>query len=283
MNTQTHSAEQLALAAASQPADRALLAAMVAAVRHAGVTLLARFDPQVRTPIDRNGIIQAIYANDEASLAVVRPLLQQARPTAGWVDDELEGGALPAGEWWVFDAVEGNINHVQGLAEWGISATLIRDNEPVLTAIYEPVADRLYTAVRGAGVAYMNGVPLTPSSKTELNAAIVSTGQARPGEPAETFRRLGASVTAMLHRALVVRMTVPATFQLAQVAGGQLDAFWQYSDVRSGLAAGALLVAEAGGRVTDTQGQRWTLASADFVATAPGLHRAVLAALSVVA
>lgn len=278
------SARRLATDAAAAPSDDgALLAATVAAVRAAGAPLLARRVAQPRTPDDLRAVVQAIHANDDASLSVARSLLLQARPQAGWVDDELEGGALPPGEWWVFDPVEGNVNHVHGLPEWGVSATLVRDNVPALTAVYEPAADRLHTAVRGSGLAYVNGVPMRPSTKTELKAAIVTTGQAKPGESAETRRLLGESVTAMLNAALVVRMTVPATFQLALVAAGQIDGFWQYSDVRSGLAAGALLVAEAGGVVTDTQGRPWTLASDDFLASAAGVHREAVQALGRVA
>lgn len=283
LNTLSHTAERLAKQAAITPDDGALLAATVAAVRAAGAAMLARFDAETRTPDDLASVVRAIHDNDDAALRIARPLLQRARPNAGWVDDELEGGALPAGEWWVFDPVEGNVNHVHGLPEWGVSATLVRDNVPVLTAVYEPLGDQLYAALRGNGVAYVNGVPMRPSTKTELKAAIVTTGQAKPGETADTYRRLGESVTAMLNAALVVRMTVPATFQLAHVASGRIDGFWQYSDVRSGLAAGALLVSEAGGAVTDTQGRPWTLASADFLATAPGVHREAVQALAHVA
>lgn len=276
-NTQT--SLRATAGAPTSDTDGALLAAAVAAVQTAGAHMLSLFDPRTRTPQDLKSVVQAIYANDAASLAFSRELLQRARPGAGWVDDELEGGALAAGEWWIVDPVEGNVNHVHGLSEWGVSATLVRDNVPVLTAVHEPVAGRLYTAVRGSGVSYANGVPLRPSSKTELKAAIVTTGQAKPGESAETYRRIGQSVTAMLQAALVVRMTVPATFQLALVAGGHIDGFWQHSDVRSGLAAGALLVSEAGGTVTDTQGRPWTLASADFLACTPGVHAEALEVL----
>jgi myo-inositol-1(or 4)-monophosphatase len=269
----------LAAAAAASGTDSAVLAAAVSAMQAAGARMLERFDPLSRAPGDRQRVVEAIHGNDAASLAVMRELLQRARPRAGWVDDELEGGALPDGEWWLVDAVEGNINHVQGLTEWGISATLVRDNAPVLTAVYEPVAARIYTAMSGSGLAYVNGVPMRPSAKNELKAAIVTTGQAKPGESSETYRRIGQSVTAMLHAALVVRMIVPATFQLGLVAAGHIDGFWQYTDVRSGLAAGALLVSEAGGVVTDTRGRPWTLASEDFLATAPGIHREAVDAL----
>lgn len=282
-DTDLRAAERLADIAAAAPQDGAVLAAAVAAVRLTGRHLLATFSERTRTPDDLERLIHAIHANDDASLTIARRLLERAVPAAGWVDDELEGGELPHGDWWIFDAVEGNVNHVHGLPEWGISATLVRDGAPQLTAVYEPVADRLYTAVRGSGLAAVNGEPLRPSTKTELKAAIVTTGQAKPGESAQTYQRIGASVTAMLNAALVVRMTVPATFQLGRVAGGQTDAFWQHSDVRSGLAAGALLVSEAGGSVTDLQGRPWTFASKDFLACAPGIRREALTVLGKVA
>lgn len=282
LESRIHHASRLANEARATRSDGALLAAAVSTMRAAGARMLERFEPLARTPADREGVVKAIHENDAASLAVARELLQEARPGAGWVDDELEGGALPRGEHWIVDPVEGNVNHVHGLTEWGISATLVRDNVPVLTAVYEPVADRVYTAMRGAGAAYVNGAPMRPSSKTELRAAILTTGQAKPGEASETYRRIGQSVTAMLGAALVVRMTVPATFQLGLVAAGHIDGFWQHSDVRSGLAAGALLVSEAGGVVTDTRGAPWTLASEDFLACAPGIHREAVEVLRAV-
>jgi myo-inositol-1(or 4)-monophosphatase len=112
---------------------------------------------------------------------------------------------------------------------------------------------------------------------------LVGTGQAKSGEDRETLRRIGQSVAAMLERALLVHVSVPATLQLIHVAAGQADLFWQYSQVRSGLVAGALLVEEAGGAVTDTRGRPWTLASTDFLATAGGLHAAAIERLATIA
>ena len=84
----------------------------------------------------------------------------------------------------------------------------------------------------------------------------------------------------MLGTALVVRVSVPATLQLIHVAAGRMDAFWQHSNVRVGLLGGALLVTEAGGTVTDTRGELWTLFSPTFLASAPALHAAAVAVLS---
>ena len=114
------------------------------------------------------------------------------------------------------------------------------------------------------------------------DAIIIGTGQAGPDEGKETYRRIGQSVSAMLGSALVLRVSVPATLQLIQVAAGRMDVFWQYSQIRSGLLAGALLVAEAGGAITDTRGNRWTLASEDFLAAAPQLHAGAVDVLSTI-
>lgn len=157
----------------------------------------------------------------------------------------------------------------------------MRDNTPVLTVVHLPLTGDTYTAVRGCG-ALANGAPLHTSGKSALDSALVGTGQAAPGETTDTFRRLGLSVAAMLDAALVLRVSVPATLQLIQVAAGRMDVFWQFSAVRSGLLAGALLVAEAGGAVTDTRGAPWTLASRDFLAAAPDLSQPAVAVLSLI-
>lgn len=279
------SRENLAPAAFGSPNptlddDRALALDVAAAVQAAGRRMAELLDrhPGYRT---RDEVVAAIHANDEHSLAVFQPMLTRLRPDAGWVDDELESGALPPGEWWVTDPVEGNINHVHGMNDWGVTATLVRDNAPVVSVVHLPLTSETFTAVAGGG-AFCNGAPLTPSGKVALDGALVGTGQARPGESAETFRRIGESTTAMLNAALVIRVSVPATLQLIQVAAGRMEAFWQFSQVRSGLLAGALLVHEAGGVVTDTAGAPWGLGSRDFLATTPALQAEAISVLSAI-
>ncbi|GCD93154.1 inositol monophosphatase family protein [Embleya hyalina] len=264
------------------PADAAELEAVleraVTVVEAAGELLRKRYDTAAR-PGDLDEIVRAIHANDKAVLALVAQPLLDTRPGSRWVEDELAGGVLPGGEWWVVDTAEGNINHIHGMGEWAVTAALVRDNAPVLTVVHLPLTGNTYTALRGKG-AFLDGAPLRASAKTDLRAALVGTGQAKPGEDEEALRRTGAAVTAMLLDALVVRVSVPATLQLVHVAAGRMDVFWQFSDVRSGLLPGALLVAEAGGTVTDTRGEPWSLASADFLATAPGLHARAVDVLS---
>lgn len=246
-----------------------LLIDVVEAVERAGVLLLDRFSPSNRVS-DTASLLAAIEANDEASLAVLRPALERLRPEARWDDDEEGAGSLGPGEWWVADAAEGNVNHIHGSVNWGVTATLVRDGVPVLTIVHLPALGQTYTAVRGHG-AFMNGDRLAVSQKTALGAAIVGTGQAKPREEPAIRRRMSHSIDRMLDAALLVSAVVPSTLQIVQVAAGHLDGFWQYGQIRSGLLAGALLVREAGGAVTDAAGEPWTLASDDFLATTPML------------
>jgi myo-inositol-1(or 4)-monophosphatase len=261
--------------------DSDLLDDVVAVVETAAAKLAERFSADGPRPSTPDEVVAAIDANDDAVNALLQEPLLAARPGSRWVDDELAGGTLPPGEWWVTDPAEGNINHVHGLPEFAVTATLVRDNLPVLTVVCLPLVGSTYTAVAGQG-AWQDGVALHASAKTELALAMVGTGQASPAEDAETFRRIGESVTAMLNTSAVLKVSVPATLQLIHVAAGRADVFWQFSDVRSGLAAGALLVAEAGGSVTDTHGVEWSLASTDFLATAPGLRDAAVSILSAI-
>jgi myo-inositol-1(or 4)-monophosphatase len=259
--------------------DAHLLPAAVEAVRAAGRRLSARYEPGAR-PTGRADMFRAGQRNEEASLGSLRPALAAARPGAGWVDDDQETTALPPGEWWTVDAVEGNVNHVHGMAEWCVTATLLRDGVPVLTAVHQPIGDLTYTAVRGEG-AHLDGVSLHVSPKTDLGAAIVTTGQAEAGQ-ADTYRRIGESITAMLGRALLVRASVPSTFPMLLVATGQNDVFWQYEPVLPGIAAGILLVTEAGGIATRIDGSPWVPGSPDVLVSTPALHAAAIDALSVV-
>jgi myo-inositol-1(or 4)-monophosphatase len=259
------------------PVDPTLAPMLVAAVREAGGVLLDRYSPRTR-PRDRDEMFAALRGNDDSSMAVLRPALSALRPAARWAEGEMETVPLSSGEWWVVDAVEGNVNHVHGMPEWCVSIALLHDDVPVLSVVHQPVGDLTYTAVRGQG-AHLNGHSMQISAKTELASAIAATGQAEAGQES-AYGRIGDSITAMLSHALLVRATVPSTFPLLLLAAGHVDVFWQYESVLPGIAAGALLVTEAGGLVTDLRADPWRPGSRDVVAAAPGVHAAAIDVLS---
>jgi myo-inositol-1(or 4)-monophosphatase len=257
-----------------------LLPAVLAAATAAGNRLLAEFSSSAR-PASRADMAAVGQHTEDLVLGELRPELARLRPAAGWAGDDMETGPLPPGEWWVVDAVEGAVNYVHGLPDWAVTVTLVSDGQPVLAVVRQPVGDRSYTAVRGTG-AQLNGCRLRVSAKTALDAAIAVTGQAEAGQ-GDTYQLIGDSVTAMLGHALLVRAFVPSTFPLLLLAAGQSDVFWQYQPVLPGVAAGALLVAEAGGTVSRIDGSPWGPGSPDILAAAPGLHQAATRVLGAAA
>ncbi|GAB3899076.1 inositol monophosphatase [Kibdelosporangium lantanae] len=214
-------------------------------------------------------------------LGQLRGQLTALRPGARWVEDEQETTPLADGEWWAVDDVEGAVNLVHGGPEWSVNVSLVRDQEPVLTVVHQPVGDSTYTAVRGGG-AYRDDQPLAVGRKTTLDAAIVGTGQAEADQEG-TYRRIGQSITAMLGHALLVRASVPSTPPMLQVATGQQDVFWQYEPVLPGVAPGILLVTEAGGIATRIDGSPWRPGAHDILVTTPALHTAAVEVLAEVA
>ena len=112
------------------------------------------------------------------------------------------------------------------------------------------------------------------SAKTDLDAAIVTMTQ-----PRTQNRRFGDAVATLLDRVLFIRSTVPSTFPQLDLAGGHVDAYWQYECDVIGVGGGVLLVTEAGGVVTDLHGEPWHPGHTDILAAAPGVHGELLALL----
>ncbi|MEU4163089.1 inositol monophosphatase family protein [Actinoplanes sp. NPDC026670] len=256
--------------------EEQLLTVVTAAVRTAA-NLVTR---PATTPTTMPELAAALAANDDAVSAALRPVLIGALPGSQWTSDEHGSGPMPDGDWWVVDPVGGNMNAVQGMPDWNIGVSLVRDGRPVLAVLHMPVAGETFTAIAGQG-ATADGVPLKVSAKTDLTLALTGTGQARPGREADRADRAGVAVAAMMRNALYVRASVPVGHQLAQVAAGRMDVHWQFDNLRSHIAP-VLIVQESGGVVTDFDGKPWAVTSDGYLAAAPGVHAAALDVLRAV-
>src|ERR1700724_3336919 len=170
---------------------------------------------------------------------------------------------------WIVDPLDGTTNFLHGMPHFCISIGLERDGEIVAGVVYEPTRDELYWAEKGAG-AYLNDRRLRVSARRQLGEALLGTGM--------PFRDRGDQplYSAILSAAMTatggVRRFGAAALDLAYVAAGRLDGFWEFGLQPWDIAAGLLLVREAGGFVSDLTGGHDMLASGNIIAANDHLH-----------
>ena len=249
--------------------DLDLLPAMAQAARDGAALLPPRSRPQ---GFDSWPEFRAAFdAVDRPVSDLLRDRLHAARPGAAWAG-ELDADLAAGGEAWVVDAVDGAVLYLQGLPQWAVSIALVRDGRPVLAALHSATFDETFTAALGGG-AFLDGVPITPSGKTDPTLALVTTShpplvRTQPGAVAAAAR-----ATARLLPAVgALRNLGPTSWQVADVACGRVDAFWEYGHDAGNLLAGALIASEAGAVVTDAEGRPWQATSDSFLAAPPALH-----------
>ncbi len=177
---------------------------------------------------------------------------------------------------WLVDPLDGTVNYAHGLPVWGVSVALAQRGRPVLAVTYDPVRDEMYWARRGEG-AWCNERRIRVSATEHLSQALVATGFPYGRATLEENNLL--EFNAMMPQVQGVRRAGAAVLDLAHVAAGRLDAYWEMFLQPWDWAAGWLLVEEAGGTVTDLQGQPWVLSTAAIAASNGALHGEVLGVL----
>ena len=178
---------------------------------------------------------------------------------------------------WVFDPIDGTTNYAHGLPIFCSSLAFEVDGQPVVAAIYDPTRRELFTAERGQG-AWLNGAPLRVSSAESLIDSLLVTGfhydvQKDPGEVIELF-------AAFISRSRAVRRLGSAALDLCYVAAGRFDGFWERKLQPWDVAAGALIVAEAGGQVTAMSGGPYGSREGSVVASNGLIHAQMLEAIA---
>ncbi len=229
-----------------------------------------------------NQLIHRVTQASTWASTVMRTALRQYYPDIGWSSSEAQPDnpdETSAAPYWIYDPIDGAYHYVQGLPLWSSSLALISEGRPVFSIVYDPSQRELFVAPESGG-ATLNGGPLRVSGKSDLRSAVVATALPPFGYGDENeHRRSVALLGAMSRRVFVVRQMASASLQLAYVAAGRLDAYWETGNDLYDWMAGALLVREAGGEVTDLAGAPLG-SNANGIAAAPaGLKVALLEGL----
>jgi myo-inositol-1(or 4)-monophosphatase len=221
----------------------------------------------------------ATAAEMEAEDAIVAAI-RGAFPEHAILGEEsahIEGAREGSGYRWLVDPIDGAVNFAHGYPGYAVSIALVHGAEITHAVVFDPVRDELFEASKAAG-ATCNGATLHVSACPRLADALVGTVA-----PARDDARLGAHAPAMIalmSRCAGVRVPGSSALALAHVAAGRLDAFWMASLRPWDIAAGALLVKEAGGRIGDLAGGTQYLRTSEVIAASPGIFTEVREAIA---
>ena len=254
--------------------DPVYLATAVEIVLRAGEIQLAGRESGFR--VAKKGAIDLVTEVDLACERMCRAVLAERFPEHDILAEELSAGpqeAARARYRWVFDPLDGTTNYAHGLPIYCASLALELDGQPIVGAIYDPSRRELFTAERGQG-SFVNGTPLKASATNALGDALLVTGfpydmHVRGPELVELFGLF-------LHRARAVRRLGSAALDLCYVAAGRFEGFWEHHLNPWDVAAGALMVTEAGGRVTGMDGGVFDARAGHLVASNGFVHNAML-------
>ena len=188
--------------------------------------------------------------------------------------DAAAKAALKAEHLWVVDPIDGTNNYAQGIPFFCVSIAYLSHGVPLFGLIYDPSRDELFCAHKGGG-AYLNDKPIQVSQADGIDGAIVATGFAY--ERGEYVRRTLRTIQALFdHKLRGIRRFGACAVDLCWTAAGRLDGFFELKLEPWDYAAGMLIVAEAGGRVSDAEGEPLAIGAPAVVASAPGMHDALL-------
>ncbi len=249
--------------------------------RRCGQVLLAM---QGRSAVQEKGPKDLVTEADFASQEVARSVLREAFPAHRFVGEETlplspaGGSSAHASEdyCWIVDPLDGTLNFVRGLPNYAVSVALRHGPDILVGGVYDPVLDEYFAAARGQG-ATLNGQRLAPARCRQLSQALVAASL--PTEIPRDSPDVRCFIEVM-HQAQSIRRLGSAALNLCYVAAGRLDAYWATCVKIWDVAAGQLIVREAGGQLTRPDGSDFAIDRPQLVAaaTAP-LHRELVEVL----
>jgi myo-inositol-1(or 4)-monophosphatase len=256
----------------------ALLNVMIKAAHKASRALKRDFGEVEQLQISVKGPASFVTAADRRAEETLRADLEHARPGYSFLGEE---GGLHEGtdktHCWIVDPLDGTLNFLHGIPHFAISIALDREGTIIAGIVYNPVSNDLFTAERGKG-AFLNDRRLRVAARRELSQAVVACALPHPSRGDVILTR--NEHAAVQQKVAGLRRFGAAALDLAWVAAGRLDAYWEHGLSPWDIAAGVALVREAGGFVTDLHGREIELKSSGILAANAAIHADMLALLS---
>jgi myo-inositol-1(or 4)-monophosphatase len=251
---------------------------MIKAARAAGRSLVKDFREVENLQVSVKAAGDFVSRADIAAEKIVRDILVEARPNYGWLGEESEPveGKDPTRRW-IVDPLDGTTNFLHGLPHWAISIALEQHGEITAGMVFDPLRNELFTAERGSG-AYLNDRRIRVSRRGDMRLALIGCGL-----PIQNWKGRELGFTRQMDRVADecggLRRLGVASLDLAYVAAGRQDGYWEHGCKPWDIAAGLLMVREAGGRVGRLEGDEEIMAEGTIVAGNPEIYEKLRATL----
>jgi myo-inositol-1(or 4)-monophosphatase len=223
------------------------------AARAAGEVLLSYYGRAPEGLESKTTATDPVSDADREAERVIRELLEAQRPCDGLVGEEGSRSPAASGRRWIVDPLDGTVNFLYGLRAWGVSIALEDDEGLAVGVVFNPVSGECFAAERAKG-ATLNGQPIHVTGCRSLDRAMVATGFSYESERRAEQAQL---LVQLLPRIRDIRRAGGASLDLAYVAAGRVDAYYERGVQIWDVAAGLLLVREAGGVTADMDGEPW--------------------------
>lgn len=216
---------------------------------------------------DFKGVVDPVTAADRAAEEAIVELIRTHHPEDGIVAEEGSSAVTTTGRRWVIDPLDGTVNFLHGIPHVAVSIALEDSRGAIVGVVRDVFRDEEFAALRDGG-AFLGGRAIAPSSTSDLGSAVISTGF--PYDRRERAAEYGRHVGTVLSRVRGIRRMGAAALDLAWVACGRVDGHWEVGLSPWDVAAGFLLIREAGGKVTAPDGGEPSHAA--LVAATPAIH-----------
>ena len=253
----------------------AFLESAMEAARVGGEILLARRGVRP-ADVDEKGANDFVTDVDRASERAIVNCLLRRHPDHAILAEEGEARSGSTDYRWIIDPLDGTTNYIHNYPFYAVSIGLWRGDEGIAGVVLDPVRGEMFRAERGSG-AFVGDQRIRISDAAGLKGSLLVTGF-----PFRMTERIGSYLESfgdLFGRSAGVRRDGSAALDLCYVASGRLDGFWEFGLSAWDLAAGTVILKEAGGTVTDYRGESGYMESGNIVAATPGVHREMLAVL----
>lgn len=242
--------------------------------RKAGLLLMDKLNKSIE--IQYKGDINLVTEADKMSEALIIESIKKNYPDHGILAEESPAIRGCSSMRWIIDPLDGTTNFAHGYPVFCVSIALEKDGQVMLGVVYDPTRRDTFVAVRGGG-AYLNDVKLSVSKTIDLTRSLLATGF--PYDIRESKDNNLNYFNLMAREAQAIRRAGAAALDIAYVAAGRFDGFWELKLMPWDMAASCLMVEEAGGKITDISGGPWSIDSPHLVVSNGRIHEQMIAAL----